>query len=204
MDKLEIREIDPVGRVVPDFKGSRRGTCRLDLSYPAMESLCKQYGLHQVTIMRAITPTDVAISREELHAAREELSRKLLDIPIAKSSSGKIGPTATISYLVAMMVEAIAVSKESMPPSLAALLCRQLCRSKPKLAVVDDDVEEAIKRAILAFKSDEPISTREAAKRLGFSQKVMRRLLRAGFEQKVRRARTMIAEFEEFRKTCAL
>ena len=52
-----------------------------------MESLCNQYGLDQVTIMRAITPTDVAISREELQATREELSRKLLDIPIEKSSS---------------------------------------------------------------------------------------------------------------------
>ncbi len=172
-----------------------------------MQSICNQYGLDPTMIMRAITPADdIAIPREELQAAREELSRKLLDIPIKKSSSGKVGRTAVVSYLAAMMVEAVTASKEPMPPSLAALLCRQLLKSNPKLAYADNVEEEAVKRAIVEFRSGESsVSIREAATRLGISVKIMRGLIEDhGFWEKVADVRKTIAGFEEFRKTCAL
>ncbi len=212
--KLEFREIvvsddGAVQKVSPDFKGCRRGGCQLELSPQLIRKIGDQYDLDPVMLAVAITPEDdLALPREEFQVAREELSRKLLKLPKNKDgASGRIGLDAVIPYLAAMMVEAIAETKEAMPRSLVDLLRSQLCGPNPKLMTVaqaDNGEVDAIKRAIIAFEPGETISIREGARRLGLTKTVMRQLIENGFNEKVRENRDLIARWEEFRKTAAL
>jgi hypothetical protein len=199
-----------IKEVIPDWR-HRREARQLKMSGAVLSRICSEYGLDDMMVMMAITPQDDMIAREQLQAAREELAHKLLNIPIdKKTSSGKIGTKAVISYLAAMMVEVIAQTKEPMPPSLAALLCDRLCGPKPELlaAVSADEIEaDVLQRASVAFEADEPISIREGAKRLGISEKVMRQLLKRGFEEKLREYRDLRIPtrraLEKFQKRCA-
>jgi hypothetical protein len=143
----------------------------------------------------------LAILRNEVHQAREELSRKLRTLPIKKVPSGTIGPKAVISYLAAMMVQAIAETKESMPPSLAALLRDQLCGQDPKLLTavcVDLDKDDAIERAATIFTEGESISIDKVAKRLGLSRKVVVELFNRGFKEKLRKRRDTTAAAQKY------
>jgi hypothetical protein len=157
----------------------------------------------QVITATVAPPSDesLAILREEAHQAREELSRKLRTLPIKKVPSGTIGPKAVISYLAAMMVQAVAETKEPMPPALAALLRDQLCGQDPKLLTVvcaDLDEENAIDRAATAFRADETISIGKVAERLGLSPKIVRELFDRGFREKLRKHRETVARAQTY------
>jgi hypothetical protein len=157
----------------------------------------------QVIIARVKPPSDeiLAILREEAHQAREELSRKLRTLPIKKVPSGTIGPKAVISYLAAMMVQAVAETKEPMPPALAALLRDQLCGQYPKLLTVvcaDLDEQDAIDRAAMVFRADETISIGKVAERLGLSPKIVRELFSRGFKEKLRKHRETMARAQTY------
>jgi hypothetical protein len=209
--KLEVREIvvsdDGTEKIIPNFKGCRRGGCELELSSQLIRQISDDYDLDQLMIKKAITPEDdLVLPKEEFQVARDELSRELLKLPQKKDgTSGRIGPDAVIPYLAAMMVEAIGETKEAIPRSLIELLRNQLCGSNPKLmtfAQADNIEVEAIGHAIAAFEPGETISIREGARRLGISEPVMRQLIKKkDFNKKVCDHRDFIGRWEEFRKT---
>jgi hypothetical protein len=162
----------------------------------------------KVVVARVRTPPDqvLALLREEAHRARADLSRTLRTLlikktPRGKIGSGKIGLKAVISYLAAMMVQAIAETKESMPPSLAALLRDLLCGSDPKLltTVCADLAEQnAIDRAATEFAADEAVSINKVTERLGLSRKVVVELFKRGFKEEVRKWRDTITAAQKY------
>jgi hypothetical protein len=170
--------------LIPAPKGT------LQLSGERGERLSREYGFSVLTLWLALCPgaEGTIAAGVDLNAAREEVSRILLNTEIGPEVSGTVGRNAEVLYLAAMMLQACWASGSLPPPSLQQLVLDSLAPETSRLLAEAHNHEArdlAAMKAVDVFDPGENISRYKLTARLDISDERARRWLKEGFAKLV-------------------